>query len=71
VGFDITDQLPIRFSAFIDTREKMGIQLDSTSAIHRLKETSKSVRREVWYNIRIEFGVPMKLVWLINICPYS
>jgi hypothetical protein len=33
-----------------------------------------SVRRAVWYNILIEFGVPMKLVTLINMClnkPYS
>jgi hypothetical protein len=39
VGFDITDQLVIRFSAFTDTGVKMGVQLDSTSAIHRLHES--------------------------------
>jgi len=24
--------------------------------------------REVWYNIIIEFGIPMQLVWLTNMC---
>jgi hypothetical protein len=27
-----------------------------------------SVRREVWYNILIELGIPMKLVRLIKMC---
>ena len=27
-----------------------------------------SVRREVLYNIKIEFGIPMKLVRLIKVC---
>ena len=32
------------------------------------KKTSDSVRREVWFNILIEFGIPMKLVRLIKMC---
>jgi hypothetical protein len=32
------------------------------SAIHRLQEGYDSVRREVLYNILIDFEVPMKLV---------
>jgi hypothetical protein len=31
-------------------------------------KTCDSVRREILYNILIEFGVPMKLVRLIKIC---
>jgi len=42
--------------------EKMGIQQSCESAIYRLQENS--VRREVLYNILIEFGIPMKLVRL-------
>jgi hypothetical protein len=39
VGFDITDQLLIRFSALISYSRKMGVQRDCTSAIHRLQES--------------------------------
>jgi hypothetical protein len=61
VGFNITDQLLTRFFAFIrywrknESTMKQYISYDS-------------VRREVLYNIKIEFGVPMKLVGLIKIC---
>jgi hypothetical protein len=38
VGFDETYQLLIRFSAFVRYwRKNMGVQLASTSAIHRLE----------------------------------
>jgi hypothetical protein len=39
VGFDITRQLLIRLLHSSDTRGKMGVQWDSTSAIRRLKES--------------------------------
>jgi hypothetical protein len=56
VDFDVTDQLLMR----------------SSEAIHQLfvdfKEAYDSVRREVFYNILIEFWVPMKLLRLIKKC---
>jgi hypothetical protein len=53
VNFDVSDQLLIKFSAFVDTGDKVQctmykVQLDSTSAVHRLqnfKTASDSVRR--------------------------
>jgi hypothetical protein len=40
--------------------------------VHQLfiyfRKTYDSVRREVLYNILIEFGIPRKLVGLIKIC---
>jgi hypothetical protein len=60
VGFDITDQLPIRFSA-LDTAEKWEYNETVHQLFVDLKKTYDSVRRE-------EFRVPMKLVQLIKMC---
>jgi hypothetical protein len=69
VGFDITDQLLIRFCTIRQILEK---KLEYNETVHLLfldfKKAHVSVRREVLYNILIEFGVPMKLVRLINKC---
>jgi hypothetical protein len=67
VGFDVTDQLLIRFSSFVRYLRK---KWEYSETVHQLiidfKEAYDSVRREVLYNILIEFGVPMKLVRLIK-----
>jgi hypothetical protein len=63
VGFDVTDQLLIRFSAFIRYWRKLGVQL-----FLDYKMAYYSIRREIWCNILVEFGVPMKLVRLIKFC---
>jgi hypothetical protein len=68
VGFDVTDEIMIRFLYSSDTREKMVLQCDSISAIHRLQESVYLIKREVLHNILIEFGVLVKLVRLIKIC---
>jgi hypothetical protein len=39
VGFDVTDQLLIRFSVFVRYWRKNGSTRDSASAIHRLQES--------------------------------
>jgi hypothetical protein len=57
--FDMRDQLQIRSFAFINTVHQLFIDF---------KKAYDSVRREVLYNILIEFVVPMKLFRLIKLC---
>jgi hypothetical protein len=68
VYFDITDQLLIRFSAFVRYWKKW----EYNETVHQLfidfKKAYDSVRREVLYNILIEFGTSMKLVRFIKMC---
>jgi hypothetical protein len=65
VGFDVTHQTSC-------IRQILEKKLEYTETVHQLlivfKKAYDSVRREVLYNILIEFGVPMKFVWLIKIC---
>ena len=53
----------------------VAIRREINEAVHQLfKNAYDSVRREVLYNILIEFGIPTKLVRLIKMClnePYS
>jgi hypothetical protein len=68
VDFDITDQLLNRLSAFVRYWEKW----EYSETVHQLfidfKKAYDSVRREVLYNILIEFGIPMILIRLIKMC---
>jgi hypothetical protein len=61
VGFEVTDHLLIRCSAFVSSLEKW----EYNETVHQLfidfKKAYDSVRREVLYNILTEIGVPMKL----------
>jgi hypothetical protein len=67
VGFDVTDQLLIRFSRQLKVKKR-----EYNETVYKLfKDTKKaydSVRKEILYNILIEFGIPMKLVRLIKMC---
>jgi hypothetical protein len=45
----------------------MGVHWDNMS-VTGFKKAYNSVRREVLYNILIEFGIPMKLIMLIKMC---
>jgi hypothetical protein len=68
VGFNVTDRLLIRYFAFVKYWRKM----EYSETVHQLfidfKKAYDSVRREIFYNILIGFGVPMKLVRLIKMC---
>jgi hypothetical protein len=59
----------IIFSAFADTG---GKKWKYSERVYQLfidfKKTCDSMRRQVFHNILIEFGVPMKLVRLIKMC---
>jgi hypothetical protein len=70
VGSNVINQLLIRSFAFIRYCRKNGTIMRQT--VHQLfvdfKKAYDSVRREVLYNIHIEFGLSMKLVRLIKMC---
>jgi hypothetical protein len=68
VDFNITDQLLIKFSAFIRYWGKVEHNETVLQLFIYFKKAYGSVRREVLYNILIEFGVLMKLVRLIKMC---
>jgi hypothetical protein len=69
VCFDVTDQLPISFSIFLRYCRKTWEHDEIINQVFiDFKKAYDSVRREVLYNILIEFGVPKKLVRLIKIC---
>jgi hypothetical protein len=61
VSFDITDQLPIIYSAFVKYLKK---KWEYNEAVHQLfvdfKKAYHSFRREVLCNMLIEFGIPLK-----------
>jgi hypothetical protein len=67
VSSNIIDQLLIKFSAFI-----LEKKWEYNESVHQLfidfKKAYDSVKREVLYNILIEFGVPVTLVGLIKMC---
>jgi hypothetical protein len=70
MGFDLADQLMIRYSAFDRYWRRNSSTMRQT--VHQLfidfKKVCDSVKKDVLYNIPIEFGVPMKLVRLIKMC---
>jgi hypothetical protein len=69
VGFGVTDQLLIRFFCIRQILEK---KCEYNKTVHQLfidfKKAYDSVRREVLYNIIIEFGLPTILGSLIKMC---
>jgi hypothetical protein len=67
VDFDVIDQLLIRYSAFVRYCRK---KWEYNGTVHQLfigfEKVYDSVRREVLYDIPIDFGIPMKLAWVIR-----
>ena len=68
-NFDVPGKLLIIYSAFVKYfREKW----EYYEAVHQqfidFRKAYDSVRREVLFNILIEFGILMKLVRLIKMC---
>jgi hypothetical protein len=69
VDFDATSQLLIIYSAFVKyLRKKWQFNEATQQLLIDFKKAYDSVRREVLYNILIEFGIPMHLVRLIKMC---
>jgi len=68
VDFDATGQLLIIYSAFAKYYEKKWEYNEAVQQLFiDLKKAYDSVRREVLYNILIEFGITMNVVSLIKI----
>ena len=66
---DTTGHLLIIYSAFVKYLKKKWEYIEAVRQIFiDFKKAYDSVRREVLYNILIEFGVPKKLVKLIKMC---
>jgi hypothetical protein len=69
VGSVITDLLPIRFSTFGRYYRK---KWEYNGMVHQLfidfKKAYGSIKRQVLYNILLEFGIPKKVVRLIKTC---
>ena len=65
VDFDLTGHI-------LCIRQVLEKKWEYNEAVNQLyidfKKAYDSVRREVLYNILIEFGIPMKLVRLIKMC---
>jgi chorismate mutase len=61
VDFDATDQLLIIYSAFVKYLKKWEYIKAMDHLCMDFKKAYDSFRREVLYNIFIEFGIPLKL----------
>ena len=70
MDFDATGQLLIIYFEFVlyVLQKKWEYNEALRKFFIDFKKAYDSIRREVFYNILIEFGIPMKLVRLIKIC---
>jgi hypothetical protein len=68
VGFVITNQLLIRFSALSGDGEKNKFSGTLLQLFIDFKKAYDLVKREVLQNILTEFQIPMKFIRIIKIC---
>jgi hypothetical protein len=68
VGSVITDLLWIRFSMSGRYKKKWEYNGTVNQLFIDFKKAYDSIKREVLYNILLEFGTPKKLVRLIKMC---
>jgi hypothetical protein len=68
VGFDITEQVLIRFSTVVRYWRESGSAMRIYQLFIGFKKVCDSMRREALYNVLIKFGVPVKLVKLLKMC---
>jgi len=69
VGFDVTSQLVIILFCTRQTDVKKWQYSDAVNHLFvDFKKAYDSVRREVLYNLLIEFGIPTKRLSLIKMC---
>jgi hypothetical protein len=69
VGFDVNRSTTVQFFCIRQIQEK---KWECNETLHQLftdfRKAYNSMRREAFYNILIEFGVPTKLVRVIKMC---
>jgi hypothetical protein len=68
VEFDATGQLLIMYSAFVKYLRKNGNKTKQRIRYLLTSRTYALVRRELLYNILVEFVISVKLVRLIKVC---
>jgi hypothetical protein len=71
VDSDVTGRLLITYSAFVKYLKKNGNTMKQCISCLDFKKAYDLIRREVLYNILMEFGVPKKLVRLIKMCIWA
>jgi hypothetical protein len=63
----------VKYDNIFYVHQTLDKKCEYNEAVHQsfrdFKDAYDSVRREVMYNILTEFGIPMKLVRLIKMCP--
>jgi hypothetical protein len=69
VDFDATGQLLVIYCACVkNLRKKREYNEEVRYLFLYFKKTYDLLRREVFYTILIEFGIHIKLVWLMKVC---